>query len=187
MIRILAALFCVFIFSNPGEARQSPRGFLTETSAAQELPAARAKSDRRAKKLIPVFGGKPVSKVRREAGSSAISVAKRQIGTNPTGWKRLWCAVWLNQIEKKLGRPGTGSNLAKSYLSYGKRIPLSHARPGDIVVTGRKGGGHVGYFVADNGQTVTLISGNSGGRKGRRVVAQGQYAKSRVLGVVRPS
>lgn len=123
-----------------------------------------------------------------KAGRNALSIARSQLGTNPTKMRRLWCANWIGLVERKLGRSGTGSNLAKSYLKYGKRVSLAQARPGDIVITSRKGGAHVGYLVQKNGKTVTLISGNSGGRgPGRRVVAQGNYAKGRILGIVRPS
>lgn len=131
----------------------------------------------------PAYVGK-----RSEVGGQVLSIAKRYLGTNPTKMRRLWCAAWLGMVERKAGRKGTGSNFAKSYAKYGKAVSLAQARPGDIVVTGRKGGGHVGYLVAKNGRTVTLISGNSGGRgPGRRVVAQGNYSVSRIIAVRRPA
>lgn len=176
--RLLTALFCVLIFAVPSHAGQSPRGFLKVAQASMH-------GGREA-----LFMGKPVSKRQVEKafrGSNAVSIAKRYLGTNPTGWNRLWCARWLNMVEQKAGRKGTGSNFAKSFARYGKPVSLANARPGDIVVTGRKGGGHVGYLVTKNGKTVTLISGNSGGRgPGRRVVAQGNYPVSRIIAVRRP-
>lgn len=118
-------------------------------------------------------------------GRSAVALAERYIGTNPTKMRRLWCANFLGMIEKKAGRSGTGSNMARSYASYGKRISRSQVRPGDIAVMSRgKRGGHVGYFVgwADNGKAI-IISGNSRGG----VVSKGQYPASRIYAWRRPA
>lgn len=170
--RILAALFCVFILSNPGEAKQSPREFLVKQVGYGSV----SKTDRE-----PVFRGEPVSR------KNGAEIAKRYLGTNPTKMRRLWCANFLGLIEKKAGRSGTNSNLAKSYSSYGQKVSISSIRAGDIVVTGRKGGGHVGYALGPaRGGKVDIVSGNSGGRKGRRVVAIGSYSLKRVIAVRRP-
>jgi len=85
-------------------------------------------------------------------------------------------------IEKKAGRAGTGSNFARSYVNYGKKV--TKPQRGDIAVLSRKGGGHVGYFVgwAPNGKAI-LISGNSRGGK----VSKGQYSTSRIIAWRRPA
>lgn len=121
----------------------------------------------------------------RNSGKSAVALAERYLGTNPTKMRRLWCANFMGMIEKQAGRAGTGSNFAKSYASYGKRVSRHEVRPGDIAVMSRgKGGGHVGYFVgwAPNGKAI-LISGNSRGGK----VSKGQYAASRIFAWRRPA
>jgi uncharacterized protein (TIGR02594 family) len=118
-------------------------------------------------------------------GKNAAELAERYLGTNPTKMRRLWCANFMGMIEKKAGRAGTGSNMARSYASYGKAVSRSQVRPGDIAVLSRgKRGGHVGYFVgwAGNGKAI-LISGNSRGGK----VAKGQYAVGRVIAWRRPA
>lgn len=117
-------------------------------------------------------------------GSNVVALAERYLGTNPTKMRRLWCANFMGMIEKKAGRSGSGSNLAKSYASYGKAVSRANVRPGDIAVMGRKGGGHVGYFVgwAPNGKAI-LISGNSRGGK----VSKGQYAAGRIFAWRRPA
>lgn len=115
--------------------------------------------------------------------SGAVSIAKRYLGGNPTRRSRLWCAAFMNMVEQKAGRRGTGSDAARSYLSYGQRV--SRPRPGDIVVLWRGGpngrSGHVGYFLADEGSHIRIISGNH-----NRKVGIGTYPKSRVLGYRRP-
>ncbi len=120
---------------------------------------------------------------RSRRSANVLSIAERYIGTNPTKMRRLWCANFVGMIEKKAGRSGSGSNFARSYATYGKRV--AKPQPGDIAVMGRgKRGGHVGYFVgwAPNGKAI-LISGNSRGGK----VAKGQYAASRIFAWRRPA
>lgn len=117
------------------------------------------------------------------SGVDVVSLAERHLGTNPTKMRSLWCANFLGMIEKKAGRSGTGSNLARSYANYGKRV--SKPQRGDIAVMARgKRGGHVGYFVgwADNGRAI-VISGNSRGGK----VSKGQYPASRIIAWRRPA
>jgi uncharacterized protein (TIGR02594 family) len=119
------------------------------------------------------------------SGRGALALAERYIGSNPTKMRRLWCANFMGMIEKKAGRSGSGSNFARSYASYGKKVSRSDARPGDIVVMARgKRGGHVGYFAgwADNGKAI-VVSGNSRGGK----VSRGQYATSRIFAWRRPA
>lgn len=112
-------------------------------------------------------------------GSNAISIARRYLGGNPTGHSRRWCAYFMNFVERKAGRRGTGSGMARSYANYGRRV--SNPRPGDIAVLRRRGGGHVGYVMLVSGSKVTLISGNHG-----RKVGIGTYPRSRVVAFVRP-
>lgn len=115
----------------------------------------------------------------RSGSSAAIAVASRYMGTNPTGRGRRWCAHFMNMVERKLGRSGTGSGMARSYASYGRRV--SSPRAGDIAVLARKGGGHVGYVLSVDGNKVKLLSGNHGGK-----VGVGSYSRSRVVAFVRP-
>lgn len=121
--------------------------------------------------------------------SNVVRMASRYIGTNPTKMRRLWCANFVGMIEKKAGRRGTGSNLALSYARYGKAVPLRHAQPGDIVVLKRRGGGHVGYYAGPGSRpgTVKLISGNTGGKRGKRIVSAGNYSTKRIVAVRRVS
>lgn len=112
----------------------------------------------------------------------AVAIAERYIGTNPTTRRSLWCANFLGMVEKKAGRRGTGSDLARSYTSYGHRV--AKPKVGDIAVLSRGKGGHVGYFVGwDKKGRAVLISGNSRGGK----VSKGSYSASRVIAWRRPA
>lgn len=115
--------------------------------------------------------------------ADTLSIARRHLGTNPTGRRSLWCADFVNLIERRAGRAGTGSRMARAFLGYGRPVRLADARAGDIVVLGRRGGGHVGYLVSRSGGTVRLISGNA---CSPRRVCESTYPASRILGIRRP-
>lgn len=93
-----------------------------------------------------------------------------------------WCAAFANAVLKKAGHEGTGSLMARSFLSYGKKT----WRPskGDIVVFKRgrsRRSGHVGFYM---GETVVrgvryilVLGGNQ-----RKAVSVAMYPKRKVLG-----
>lgn len=119
---------------------------------------------------------------------SAVSVASRYINTNPTGQSRLWCAKFINYVEKKMGRKGTNSNLAFSFKSYGTKVSLSNIRKGDIVVNSRRGGGHVSYFIewVERGKKMRTISGNTCRSKRGRTVCVSVRSVHNIVAVRRP-
>ena len=113
-------------------------------------------------------------------GSRIVAEARRWIGTNPTTRATLWCARFMNFVLARLGLPGTESDLAKSFASYGK--PLEKPKIGAIAVMNRKGGGHVGVVSGfDKEGDPIIISGNHSRR-----VAEAVYARSRVVTYVSP-
>lgn len=112
--------------------------------------------------------------------SNAVAVAETYLGSNPTGRASLWCADFANLVERQLGRAGTKSREALSFLHYGPRVV--DPRPGDIVVLGRRGGGHVGYLIKQTAAGPEIISGNHGHR-----VGIGVYNSRAVIAYVRPS
>lgn len=75
-----------------------------------------------------------------------------------------WCAAWANAVLAKSGIQGTGSLLARSFLSWGVRTTAPNK--GDVAVLGRGRGGHVGFVVERktvNGRSyVKLLGGNQG-------------------------
>jgi uncharacterized protein (TIGR02594 family) len=110
--------------------------------------------------------------------ASLIAAMRADLGRNPTGWRHVWCARYLNMKLQELGLRGTGSNEARSFL----KLPRTSPHVGAIVVLGRRGGGHVGVAVAfDHAQNPIIISGNRGHR-----VGIGAYSRHHVLAYVEP-
>ncbi len=115
------------------------------------------------------------------SGSRIVAEARRWIGTNPTTRATLWCARFMNFVLERVGLPGTASDMAKSFASYGKR--LEKPIVGAIAVMNRgEGGGHVGVVSGfDKDGDPIIISGNYGRR-----VAEATYARSRIFAYVSP-
>ena len=107
-----------------------------------------------------------------------IGASSRQVGVP---YPELWCADFINIIQRRTGHPTTNSRAAKSFLDYGKRI--DQPRVGAIVVLTRgKNGGHVGIVRGTDGAgNIIVISGNHGNK-----VWESMYPKNRVLGYVIP-
>ena len=110
------------------------------------------------------------------ARADLVDVAQRYLGSNPTGWSHKWCARFLNAVVlPQAGHRGSGSEGAISFARWGS---ASGPQRGAIAVMRH----HVGIVVADNGSTVTLISGNHGHR-----VGIGKYSKHRIIAYRVPS
>jgi len=111
-----------------------------------------------------------------------VAEARRYLGGNPTGKSSLWCARFMNFVLKRVGYRGTGSDAARSFASYGRRI--HGPRIGAIAVMRRgKSGGHVGVVsgITPSGDPV-IISGNYG-----RKVAEAVFPKERIYAYVVPN
>ena len=114
-------------------------------------------------------------------GTGVVAEARRYIGSNPTGRSSLWCANFMNMVLERSGHRGSGSNVARSFASYGTRI--SGPQVGAIAVMSRgKRGGHVGVVsgIDANGNPI-IISGNHGRR-----VAESTYSRGRIYAYVMP-
>jgi uncharacterized protein (TIGR02594 family) len=114
--------------------------------------------------------------------SDVVSEARRYIGTNPTGRSTLWCAAFMNMVLERAGHKASGSNMARSFASYGRRV--SGPQVGAIAVMSRgRRGGHVGVVsgIDPNGNPI-VISGNHGRR-----VAESTYSRGRIYAYVMPN
>jgi uncharacterized protein (TIGR02594 family) len=111
-----------------------------------------------------------------------VADARRYIGDgNPTGRRTLWCARFMNMVLHQAGYRGTGSDAARSFASYGRRVP--GPRVGAIAVMARRGGGHVGVVSGiDRKGNPIVISGNYGHR-----VAEASISRGRIYAYVMPT
>ncbi|MEX1082905.1 MAG: TIGR02594 family protein [Xanthobacteraceae bacterium] len=145
----------------------APRGKITRVAATETEDPGSPRS------VFSAFGG--------ASASSVVAEARRYIGTNPTNRRSLWCAAFMNLVLKRAGFRDSGSNLAKSFASYGKRV--SGPKVGAIAVMSRgKSGGHVGVVSGlDPKGNPIVISGNHNDR-----VAESVYPRSRIIAYVMP-
>jgi uncharacterized protein (TIGR02594 family) len=113
--------------------------------------------------------------------SNIVAEARRYLGGNPTGRGNLWCARFMNMVLQRSGYHGTGSDLARSFASYGQRV--SGPQVGAIAVMGRRGGGHVGIITGIDAQgNPIMISGNNGNR-----VKEAPISRGRIYAYVMPT
>ena len=113
--------------------------------------------------------------------SSLVAEARRFIGGNPTSRASLWCARFMNMVLQREGYRGTGSDMARSFASYGQRV--SGPQVGAIAVMGRRGGGHVGIISGIDAQgNPIMISGNNGNR-----VREAPVSRARIYAYVVPT
>ncbi|WP_315706401.1 MULTISPECIES: TIGR02594 family protein [unclassified Bradyrhizobium] len=113
--------------------------------------------------------------------SSVVAEARRYLGGNPTSRASLWCARFMNMVLERTGHHGTGSDLARSFASYGQRV--SGPQVGAIAVMSRHGGGHVGVVSGIDAQgNPILISGNN-----RNRVREAPVSRGRVYAYVMPN
>jgi uncharacterized protein (TIGR02594 family) len=113
--------------------------------------------------------------------SNVVAEARRYIGGNPTSRGSLWCARFMNMVLQHSGYRGTGSDLARSFASYGQRV--SGPQIGAIAVMGRRGGGHVGVVSGIDSQgNPIVVSGNNGNR-----VREAPISRARIYAYVMPT
>ncbi|MBR1145489.1 TIGR02594 family protein [Bradyrhizobium sp. AUGA SZCCT0431] len=114
--------------------------------------------------------------------SNVVAEARRYLGGNPTGRGSLWCARFMNMVLQHSGYRGTGSDMAKSFASYGQRV--SGPQVGAIAVMTRgRGGGHVGVITGiDAKGNPIMISGNNGNR-----VREAPISRGRIYAYVMPT
>lgn len=68
-----------------------------------------------------------------------------------------WCSSFVNWVMDRAGYPITKSAAAKSWMNWGREVPL---QVGAIAILKRKGGHHVGFIVEETPQGIKLLGGN---------------------------
>jgi uncharacterized protein (TIGR02594 family) len=108
------------------------------------------------------------------------SFLKVLLGIDPA--TTAWCAAFVNAIEKRCGRTGTGKLNARSYLHYG--TPTATPKLGDIAVFKRGNSsweGHVGYYIFQDDNGILVLGGNQSNK-----VCYKYYPKAALLGYRKP-
>jgi uncharacterized protein (TIGR02594 family) len=90
-----------------------------------------------------------------------------------------WCGLFMAIVAKRAGKPGCAQPLwARAWASWGQASP--RASLGDVLVFVRRGGGHVGLYVGDDGTHYHVLGGNQG-----NAVSIIRIAKARCIAVRR--
>jgi uncharacterized protein (TIGR02594 family) len=163
----------------PPPSFDSPAVFPQAAAQAAQQPQRATRYSRRMARHAPAAA--PASPSLFSAGGSdVVAEARRYIGGNPTGRRSLWCGRFMNFVLDRTGHKDSGSDLARSFASYGRRV--SGPQVGAIAVMSRRGGGHVGVVSGiDAKGNPIVISGNHGNR-----VAESVYPASRIYAYVLP-
>jgi uncharacterized protein (TIGR02594 family) len=97
-----------------------------------------------------------------------------------------WCSSFVNYCVEQAGLAGTDSKAARSWKTWGTRVPQSDWREGDIVVFWRVAlnhwKGHVGFLVGWNGSKPEVLGGN----QGDKLCIARPYPFSQIISVRRP-
>jgi uncharacterized protein (TIGR02594 family) len=96
-----------------------------------------------------------------------------------------WCSSFVNYCVEQTGLEGTNSKAARSWHDqhWGRDVRSAPVE-GDIVVFSRhsptEDGGHVGFYIADEGDQIRILGGNQHNR-----ISIGLYPKNGSLGSTR--
>lgn len=165
---------------------------IAAVASANAAPTSRQRGSNAAPRLITCndrgcFETKPVKAIKhaKHAKSSwsfgsgdLVSRARRHLGTNPTGWRKLWCGRFMAMIAPRAAAQIRNPNMARDWAT----LPRVSPQIGAIAVLSRgRSGGHVGVVTGfDSNGNPTIVSGNH-----NRVVGEGVYPKGRVIAYVR--
>lgn len=91
-----------------------------------------------------------------------------------------WCGLFAAIVAHRAGKPVVKDPLwARNWAKFGKKSPAPGL--GDVLVFGRNGGGHVGFYVAEDASAFHVLGGNQSNK-----VCVTRIAKNRLLACRRP-
>ncbi len=91
-----------------------------------------------------------------------------------------WCGLFAAIVCHRAGKPVVKDPLwARNWAKFGTKAP--QAALGDVLVFGREGGGHVGFYIAEDASAYHVLGGNQSNK-----VCITRVLKSRLLGCRRP-
>jgi uncharacterized protein (TIGR02594 family) len=93
-----------------------------------------------------------------------------------------WCAAFVGAVLAEVGLVPSGSLMARSYATWGRKVSLAEAMPGDVVVfpRGAPPSGHVAFLVGFRGDWVIVRGGNQGDK-----VSDASYPAASILAIRR--
>ena len=117
------------------------------------------------------------------SSSRISSIATRDIGTYYRKGVSLQCANYVGYvIERAGGTPPSGKASARSWLKWGRKIPFSAMKPGDIIVTTRGSSSRSGHILIYKGNGKAIHRSTRYKPIGEISV---DYYKSRIIGIRR--
>src|SRR5262249_38655743 len=123
--------------AKPAQAAKTKPDKKKPALAAQVIQPARVEprpmaGERRVEQMRVSYASTEMSAKQPAGIPDLIAEARKYLGTNPTDRAKLWCARFMNFVLARAGYAGTGSDAAKSFAYYGRRI--SEPRVGAIAV-----------------------------------------------------
>lgn len=88
-----------------------------------------------------------------------------------------WCGVFVAHIMREAGFEIPQHYMrAKAWAEWGARLLPERLAPGAVLVFGRDGGGHVGFYVGEDLTAYHVLGGNQG-----NAVSIARIAKNRLI------
>ena len=117
------------------------------------------------------------------SSSRISSIATRDVGTYYKKGVSLQCANYVGHVvERAGGIPPSGKASARSWLKWGRKIPFSAMKPGDIIVTTRGSSSRSGHILIYKGNGKAIHRSTRYKPIGEISV---DYYKSRIIGIRR--
>jgi uncharacterized protein (TIGR02594 family) len=102
-----------------------------------------------------------VTEIQGPATNKTIASWIKKLGAWWSGDAVPWCGLFVAAVmlEAKLPYPVLYPQ-AKAWANYGSRLRPEVLAPGAILVFGRKGGGHVGFYLGEDDTHYHVFGGN---------------------------
>lgn len=94
----------------------------------------------------------------KRVGAKLLGIPYREDGTP-------WCGLFVAACMVEAGiLPAAIAIRAMAWLDWGSRLQFHRIAPGAVLVFGRSGGGHVGFYVGEDATHFHVLGGNQGDR-----------------------
>lgn len=192
-------------FKETREYVKKVTGFLSETPSVPETPTPDTTAIRVPKKIETqsqpkVSGDNPLDlankflrKDEKTDSGELNSFINKNFGSFDVT-KTPWCAAFVNSVLNASGYRGTGNASAKSFLAMPGIVydrltgqgNVHDAKPGDIAVFQRTGGGHVGFVQSVDMNGINIVGGNQSDKDSGGQVSVSRRSFDDLLGIRRP-